>query len=325
MKRIQRALFRFLGQNTEDIPSRTVPTLAMSNTGDLTSHSPLPSKPTTPRPPNHPAASLHEQVQLPIPNEPNVESFKVQVDDTWKGYAHGFLHLPPDNFCSKTAVILLSGAGGGVVGPSAMYLSLAQKLPLLSIPALRLDYRYPARTEPCVADTEAAMVYLIEKHDVDKFVLVGWSFGGAPVYTLAGRDERVVGAATVASQTKDALKGAREAGTRGTPVLLLHGTGDKILSDRCSRTLRDAWLYGHKGKEVMHEAQLVLFDKDDHALSGNATEAARLVGDFIVKCAGIDVEARDRAVLAAEIQEDKETLKEIMDKGGDLRGKEGID
>lgn len=332
MLRIRHLLSYFLGpkkSNSENI-SQVIPKSAtMSNTGDLTSHTPMPTKPTTPHPRDHPAASLHEEVVSPLPADSKsiVQSFKVQVNDTYQGYAHGFLHLPPAGFSSRTAAILLSGAGGGVVGPSAMYLSLAQRLPLLSsgaLPVLRLDYRYPARVGPCVADTEAAMSYLTSKHNIDKFVLVGWSFGGAPVFTLAGCDERIVGVATVASQTADALRGAREAGRRGVPVLLLHGTGDRVLSDRCSRNLHDAWLYGFKGDEGKEEARLVLFDGDDHALTKNATEAARLVGEFIVKCTGELVKEEDQVVLAAEISEDRNILKEAMVMGGDLRGKENL-
>jgi hypothetical protein len=52
-------------------------------------------------------------------------------------------HTPSATPSSKTAAILLSGAGRGVLGPSSMYLSLADKLASLSqpVPALRLDYR----------------------------------------------------------------------------------------------------------------------------------------------------------------------------------------
>ena len=62
----------------------------------------------------------------------------------------------------QTAAILLSGAGGGLVGPSSMYLGIATKLSILKqgIPVLRLDYRYPARNSYCVADVLAAMDYL---------------------------------------------------------------------------------------------------------------------------------------------------------------------
>ena len=64
----------------------------------------------------------------------------------------GYLRLP-SNYNppkSQTAAILLSGAGGGVVGPPSIYLSMADKLALLpqnGIPTSRLDYRFPAREQ----------------------------------------------------------------------------------------------------------------------------------------------------------------------------------
>lgn len=125
----------------------------------------------------------------------------------------GILHVPQgyhqgqSEGHEKTAAILLSGAGGGLVGPSSIYLSIADKLASLDrgIPVLRLDYRYPARTKYCVPDVVAAMNYLQNGYAVSRFVLVGWSYGGAPVFTAGGQDDRVVGCATVASQTAETV------------------------------------------------------------------------------------------------------------------------
>lgn len=131
--------------------------------------------------------------RLPGQNK-EVEKLDINVEDSANGKVPGFLHLPK-NFSPvhsqaehhRTAAIMLSGAGGGVVGPSSIYLSLAAKLASLgnnAIPALRLDYRYPARNRYCVADTRAAMDFLSNTHGLNRFVLVGWSFGGAPVFSL---------------------------------------------------------------------------------------------------------------------------------------------
>lgn len=204
-----------------------------------------------------------------------------------------------------------------------MYLALGTKLPALSarIPVLRLDYRYPARTKPCVADTKAAMHYLKQMFGIEQFVLVGWSFGGAPVYTVAGRDERVVGAATVASQTADAMTGARETGRRSVPALMLHGTGDRTLSQRCSESLYQCFWEGYKGSDE-GKAKLVLFDNDDHALSKNAKKAEEMMAEFVVSCAGASVEAGEEAVVKSDVLKDRSERMEAMEKGGDLRGKE---
>jgi hypothetical protein len=248
-----------------------------------------------------------------------VHALSIEVGDAGKpnSFVPGFLHLPPD-FSSagakhphRTAAILLSGAGGGVTGPSSIYLSLACKLAVLGegIPTLRLDYRVPARNRECVKDVKAAMGYLEDRYGIDRFVLVGWSFGGAPVFTVGGEDGRVVGCATVASQTAE-TEGIRRLSPR--PVLLMHGTGDGTLSPRCSERLYE--MYGGKG-----ERRLELFGGDDHALSRNARKAEGMLCEFIVACAGLEVGGEEwDSIVNQDLVDDGERI-DLMKKGGDLR------
>ena len=107
----------------------------------------------------------------------------------------GNLHLPVGYTENEdrilAAAVLLSGAGGGVTGPSGIYVSIGKKLSSLQrgIPILRLDYRHPAHNSSCNQDVISAMEYLEKKHPICKFVLVGWSFGGAPVFTVSGQEK----------------------------------------------------------------------------------------------------------------------------------------
>ncbi|KAF2277721.1 alpha/beta-hydrolase [Westerdykella ornata] len=250
-----------------------------------------------------------------------VEPLTIKVSDGPDGAVPAFLHLPipsPTTSSSKTAAILLSGAGGGVTGPSSIYLSLAEKLASLHIPipTLRLDYRYPARTKYCVRDVLAALNFLQSTHGLDRFVLVGWSFGGAPVFTAAAQDARVVGCATVASQTAE-TEGIRRVSPR--PVLLMHGTGDRTLSPACSERLYAMYGGGGKGERV-----LKLFEGDDHALTRNAGEAEKMLGEFVMRCAGVREERADEEVLGERLVEDGERV-ELMRRGGDLRRGESVE
>ena len=242
----------------------------------------------------------------------------IKVEDGPGGAVPGFLHLPPTASAtpvSNTAAILLSGAGGGIVGPSSIYLSLSDKLASLKqpVPALRLDYRYPARNKYCVRDVLSAMDELEGSYGIKSFVLVGWSFGGAPVFTVGGSDKRIVGCATVASQTAE-TEGIRTLSPK--PLLLLHGTGDRTLSKSCSESLYER--YGSKGDRYLH-----LFPNDDHALTRNSLEAEQLIGGFILKCAGIKAVGADEEVLAKKLVKDDEKV-ELMEKGGDLRRNESV-
>ncbi|KAL9121067.1 MAG: hypothetical protein Q9187_002372 [Circinaria calcarea] len=193
---------------------------------------------------------------------------------------------------------------------------MADKLASLKrgIPVLRLDYRYPARNKYCVRDVESAMNYLEKSYAVSRFVLVGWSFGGAPVFTVGGKDRRVVGCATVASQTAD-TDGIGSLAPR--PVLLLHGTGDQVLNPICSERLYK--MYGPAGQRTIK-----LFENDNHALTENSLEAEELLCNFIMKCAGVDIDAAERQVISKPLMTSKDKVG-YMERGGDLRGAESVD
>ena len=94
--------------------------------------------------------------------------------------------------------------------------------------------------------------------------------------TVAAKDERVVGCATVASQTAG-TEGISKLAKRGVPCLFLHGTGDKILPSRCAQLLYD-W-YGKKGWR-----KILLFKGDDHSLSHSKDTARKELVKFIIEC-----------------------------------------
>lgn len=131
------------------------------------------------RPSQHPLCTV-ERLSIPVGRE----------------FVRGFLHLPSGYSRDivrrvAAAAILCSGAGGGVAGPSGSYVSIGDKLATLhqGVPVLRVDYRYAANTKPCSEDVIAAMDYLESAYSINKFVLVGWSFGGAPVFTVAAKEK----------------------------------------------------------------------------------------------------------------------------------------
>lgn len=237
------------------------------------------------------------------------------------GRVPGFLHLP-QGYSSinhervTTAAILLSGAGGGVVGPSSIYLSMGDKLASLrkGIPVLRLDYRYPARNKPCCQDVLSAMTYLTKTYQITRYVLVGWSFGSAPVFTVAAVEPSIVGCATIAGQTAE-TSGIRSLYPR--PLLLLHGTGDRTLSQRCSESLYES--YGSSGNRRLH-----LFEGDDHALTRNSLLAEEMLCGFIANCAGVPIGDREQDAIIKQQLVDETAKVELMKQGGDLRGDEKV-
>jgi dienelactone hydrolase len=151
-------------------------------------------------------------------------------------------------------MVMAGGAGGGLHGPAGIYPELAERLQADGISALRLEYRTPNDLVACVYDTLAGVAALREL-GVERVVLVGWSFGGAVVITAGAQSDTVVGVATVASQTYGTAAVSRLA---PRCLLLLHGTGDTVLPDRCSRDLH-ARANGPK--------ELILYPDDNHGLT----------------------------------------------------------
>lgn len=209
----------------------------------------------------------------------------------------------------------MSGASGGVAGPSSIYISMADKMASLrrGIPVLRMDYRYPARNKYCVADVVAAMDFLQRTLGISRFVLVGWSFGGAPVMTVGGQDDRVVGCATIASQAPE-TEGIERVAAKSLPLLLLHGTGDRTLAHEFSERLLER--YQRHVKDDM--GFLKLFDGDDHALTRNSGKAEAMLCAFVMRCAGVEISEDEDAVVLGRCLVAREERVRLMEEAGDL-------
>ncbi|KAK5680151.1 hypothetical protein LTR17_027547 [Elasticomyces elasticus] len=259
----------------------------------------------------------------------SVTRLQIRVTNGSDGKVSGFLHTPTPyerGTHNKTAAILLSGAGGGVTGPSSMYLGIADKLASLpkahqALLALRLDYRFPARNKHCVPDVQAAIEVLKSEHQIEKIVLVGWSFGSAPVLTCAAQDPRVIGAALVAPQTAE-TEGLEMLPPR--PLLLCHGLADRTLSPRRSRDLERR--YRNADSSRKGEVELTLFDGDDHALTLHAAKAERQITEFMLRLAGVEsVEDVSKTIGANVLPEKKAEKVRLMKEGGDLKGGESVE
>jgi alpha/beta superfamily hydrolase len=172
---------------------------------------------------------------------------------------------------SDKAVIYMHGVGGGTHGPSNIYHPLAEDLQKSGISSLLIDCRYNSDLDECITDVLACIDYLDKNFNINKIGLIGWSFGGAVVISVAAADPRVKTVVTVASQSY---------GTRGViriaprPVLLIHGTDDRTLSCECSVDIAD---------RAGEPKKLVLFPDADHGISQNKHEMYELVRDWFLK------------------------------------------
>lgn len=168
----------------------------------------------------------------------------------------------------------------------------------------------------CTADLLASLDYMHGRFGSTSFVVIGWSFGGAPCFTAADKDERIVGVATVASQTTETFGITRLA---PRPVLLMHGTGDNILSHMCAKRLYE--MYG----DDLGEKTLKLFDGDDHGLTQNANEVERMLFEFVQSAFEMELEnAEAVAIRDHDMTGDWRQRVEAMKTGGDLNNGEAL-
>ena len=159
---------------------------------------------------------------------------------------------------SRAAVLAVGGSTGGLHGPAWIYPELCARLQSAGITGLRLDYRWPNRLEACTQDVLAGIQFLAEQ-GIERIVLLGWSFGGAVVIRAGVQSARVVAVATVGAQTAGTAAVGRLA---PRPLLVLHGTADPILPDRCARDL-----YARAGEPK----ELGLYPGDGHGLAHHQT------------------------------------------------------
>ncbi|TFY68688.1 hypothetical protein EVJ58_g871 [Rhodofomes roseus] len=263
--------------------------------------------------PLHPANLAKSRLRPPL-----VQQVEIKVNDPLDHTAPAILHAPPESDTQKAngaAVVLISGAGGGTSGPGGIYPSLADKFAaLLGIPCVRLDYRRPARNTYCTPDVLASLDYLDRHFGSSRFVVVGWSFGGSPCFTVAAREpKRVAGVVTVASQTAD-TDGILKLSPR--PLLLLHGTGDTTLSPRCSHNLYRAY-----GDDPRGTRTLRLFEGDNHGLTRNATEAEQLIFEFAARVLGFSPDSEEAA---ENLTGDTQQRVQQMHEGHDLENGERL-
>jgi len=187
----------------------------------------------------------------------------------------GILHLAKSN----NAMILVSGAGGGLCGPGGIYGDLGRRLKENNITTLQLDYRHPNRLQQCIEDVYAAIDNLKANYKISNFIVVGWSFGGAVVITSAAQHPAIKGVATVASQTS----GTSLITELQKPILLMHGTGDTCLPHRCSQQLYS---------QTKGPKDLVLFDGDNHGLTKNSRTVVTNLQNFARSVFSLNVEER---------------------------------
>lgn len=169
-------------------------------------------------------------------------------------------------------VVTVGGVGGGWDTPAhGLYPRLGRELPEAGIGLLRVCFRNPTLLEEAILDVLGAIAFL-EAEGVTQVGLVGHSFGGAVVIQAAAASALVKTVVTLATQGYGSDP-VSDLGPRCS-ILLLHGTGDRVLSPVCSQ---------HAFDQAQEPKELTLYEGAGHGLDEAAEEVHRRVHDWLVR------------------------------------------
>src|SRR5215208_3432607 len=178
---------------------------------------------------------------------------------------------------ASNAVIWVGGVGGGWDTPAReLYPHLCQKLIRKDINSLRVRFRDPTDLYESVLDVIEG-IHFLEKQGIESVGLVGHSFGGAVVIQAAAADvasssDLVWTVVTLSTQSYGAEGVSRL--KKGSSILLIHGTDDKVLPPYCSSNVYN----------LENDPKEIIFYKGaTHGLDEVAGEVHQKVHDWLVK------------------------------------------
>jgi pimeloyl-ACP methyl ester carboxylesterase len=163
----------------------------------------------------------------------------------------------------------MAGAMGGFSGPArALYLELADRQVARGRGAIIVDYRKPGDLDRSLLDVAATVDWSMREGG-RRYAMVGHSFGGA-VAVQAGAMLSGHCAAVVTLSTQSA--GCQIANQLdGTPLLLLHGDRDEVLTPDNSAMVRMMAGYG----------DLRIIEGAGHGLESARDELLTLLDEWI--------------------------------------------
>ena len=175
---------------------------------------------------------------------------------------------------AENVVVCMGGAMGGLLGPArTLYHELAEVLPGEGVGVMRVGYRKPGDLTRCLIDVAAA-AESAAKVGAGRFVFLGHSFGGAvAIQAAVTMAEHSVGVATFATQSAG-CECAEELGS--TPLLMFHGTNDRILGPENS----------HMVQMIAGRGDVQLLSGADHLLVEAADEVRATLYPWLEACFG---------------------------------------
>ena len=174
---------------------------------------------------------------------------------------------------ASKAVIWVGGVGGGWDTPArGLYPLLSQKLMRKEIDSLRVRLRCPTDLYESVLDVIEG-IHFLEQQGIKSVGLVGHSFGGAVVIQAAATASSDTVRTVVTLSTQSYGAGVSRL-KKGSSILLIHGTDDKVLPPYCSSNVYNL---ANDPKEI------IFYKGATHGLDEVAEEVHQKVHDWLVK------------------------------------------
>jgi len=167
------------------------------------------------------------------------------------------------------AALCVSGAIGGVDGPSKLYPRLGRELPSAGIAIARIDYRAPNEFGECMLDALAGLSFL-RAIQYGRAALIGHSFGGAVAINAGTLAPIITTVVALSSQLAGAHVVAELA---PRPLLLVHGTADTILPHESSEAIYE---------RAREPKTLRLLAGADHRFTGFGDELYQTVSGWLL-------------------------------------------
>ncbi len=151
-----------------------------------------------------------------------------------------------------------------------IYVRLANAYAERGVVSLFINYRSAGDLEPSLADAKAGADYL-RKIGIRRMALVGWSFGGAIITTLAPQVPEVVTVVGISAQSRDTEPVANFS---RQSLLLLHSQEDDNVPFMAAGQILD------EAPSTIHK-ELHAFETGDHYLTGMANLVDPIVKSWL--------------------------------------------
>ncbi len=185
-----------------------------------------------------------------------VGAFRPAVLDTSNGIVESRWY---EGAKGGSAILWLGDAVGGFDSPAnGLYDRLAVAFQAQGVGSLRVQYRLAA--DPIQDGLDALVAaYLLQRLEVSRIVPVGWGLGAVGALEVARRFDTVAAVALLAPRAVP----AKAAAGLDRPLLILHGTGDRVAPTQASRDLI---------AKAAEPKRIVYFPDADHDLATCAAE-----------------------------------------------------